>query len=372
MFSVAIELGGADATKHYAPLAVSPALRGFAVEGSQLRLPGAHAAAQDHVSITALAARWCPTGRDLYLPKRRNVHVSSWERNVLGKVVDSLLVQLHLIGLNVLEDAFETEVQDGGGVDIDAAAAAIREQGQTVASNLLAEWEFEGGDKAFKNASLDHFAESMAPHGGPQLVDGTARALFSLVDHETGLLQKHIKQREAAGGDWMAEVRATLTRLQTGLKLDSEKFPAKVFGVTSGVRPDFVYAVTLVGDLKVGPHHEFYDTVATGYVIFAEYVLQRRINTAAILAVDLDLNAGSVKAHEVRVIHPDNDLRTRWLAQRDSALQTYGLADEPRHPVDTAPCKTCPYRPACWVGGEVDGTPIIDGQPRPTGPGGSA
>ena len=372
MFSVAIELGGADAAKHYAPLAVSRALRGSAVEGSQLRLPGAPPTAQDYVSITALAARWCPTGRDLYLPKRRNVHVSSWERNVLGKVVDSLLVQLYLIGLEMLEDAFEKEVQDGGGVDVDGTCAAIREHGRTVASTLLADWEFEGGQKAFKDVSLDHFAESMAPGAGSQLVDGTTAALYSLVDHETRLLQKHIKDRQAGGGDWMAEVRETLTRLQTGLKLDSDKFPAKVFGVTSGVRPDFVYAVTLVGDLKVGPHHEFYDTVATGYVIFAEYVLQRRINTAAILAVDLDLPAGIVKTHQVRVIHPDNDLRTRWLAQRDSALQTYGLAAEPQHPLDTAPCQTCPYKPACWVDGKVDGTRIIDGQVRPTKAAGSA
>lgn len=358
MFSVAIALGGDESLKHYAPMAVSPALRGYAREESQLRLPGGEQP-KFAVSITALAARWCPTGRDLYLQKHSEANPLSWERSVIGKVVDGMLVQLYQDGLDVVETFFEDSVASGVAADLEQLRSSILERGQGIASTALDEWTFPGTPKR----SLEAFAEEMAPGKGEALAEGTRIALLKLVEYETNLLVDYASSRRSASADWMAEIRATLGRLQTGVKLDSKDFPASVFGVSQGVRPDFVYAVTLVGDLKTGTYHEFYDTVATSYAIFAEYALSRRINTAAILAVDFDTTAGSVRSHVVRVIHPNDELRTRWVTQRDSALKTFELKQEPPHPTDTSSCSVCPFRTICWTGGTVGGTAIRDGKP---------
>jgi CRISPR/Cas system-associated exonuclease Cas4 (RecB family) len=162
----------------------------------------------------------------------------------------------------------------------------------------------------------------------------------------------------------MAKVRATLARLQTGIQLDLRKaVSASTFGVNEKICPDFLYAVTLVGDLKTGPNPEFYDGVATGYAIFAEYALERRINTAAILSIDLDVTAGIVRSHTIRIIHPDDDLRMHWVTQRDTALRIFAMPNEPQHPEDTLICNDCTFRSICWVDGVVGGTPILDGQP---------
>ena len=95
----------------------------------------------------------------------------------------------------------------------------------------------------------------------------------------------------------MAEVRAVLARLQAEVQLDDPKhLPAKALGLSGGVKPDVLYAVTLVGDVKSGDFHDYYASVATGYAIFVEYALKTRVNAAAIVAVDLDLKAGKLRS----------------------------------------------------------------------------
>ncbi len=362
MFSVAIQLGSPAAVTHYAPLPVSPALRGYAAEESQLRVTDVKVP----VSITGLAARWCPTGRDLYLEKVRKLKVPTWPRSVLGKVVDELLVGLHRTGLAVVEDAFESDVAGRQTFDLDATRTTILEQGKALVGGLLDAWPED--DKSVKGLTLEAFAEQVDPGNGARLIEKTTEALFDLIKHETDILARYVAERRHVGGDWMAEVRATLTRLQTGLTLDGKGFRAVTFGLSESVRPDFVYAVTLIGDLKAGPYQAYYEGVATGYVIFAEYALHRRINTAAILAVDLDLSNGRVASHQVKIIKPDDELRTRWLTQRDDALSTCALPAEPPHPTDTSYCPECLYRRVCWQDGVVGGTPIADGAPVPPAP----
>lgn len=374
MFSVAIELGGPRRLGHYRPLHVTSGLRGYTRDGSQVQ---AATGKGKLVSITALAARFCPTGRDIFLEKRCGVDTPTWERSVLGHVVDTLLARLFDDGLEILEDAFEVAVSEGRDVDLESVESAIQERGSLIAGQLLQEWGSDReGKKDQKAVSLDDFAETIAPGKGGELIDRTISALDDLVRIETAALIAHVKERRrrrwmlrAIGIDWMSEVRATLARMQGAQRLDLDQETGKFLGVTANVVPDFLYAVTLVGDVKTGHYRTAYESVAVGYALFAEHVLRRRINTAAILSVDLDIDGGRVRSTRVTTVTPDDTRRRLWVTQRDMALHVIRGAQAPSHPpsAEQSSCKTCPYVAHCWKDGIVGGeatTPPLPGDPR--------
>lgn len=376
MFSAAIELGD-DALRHYRPLAVTAALRGFAAEGSQLRVT---VNSDEAVSITGCVARRCPTGRDLYFERRYKLDAPSWERSVIGKIVDSLLGSLHSEGLQCLEDAFEKATTNGEPIDLDSLGALIREKGEELARiRLLQQWEYPGSDKVLKDVSIEDFATHIAGTKGAELIEKSLDALNDLVRHETAVLIEFIRRRRRRGrimdflrrqpGRWMAEVRSVLARLQSEVQLDDPKhLPAKVLGLSGAVKPDILYAVTLVGDVKSGHFHDYYASVATGYAIFVEYALRTRVNTAAIVAVDLDLNAGRLRSLRVIPIQPDDEQRRRWLAQRNGAIDILRSVDPPAHPADQAECHACHYRESCWLNGVIGGTPMTPPAPQKSVP----
>jgi CRISPR/Cas system-associated exonuclease Cas4 (RecB family) len=378
MFSAAIKLGADDALAHYRPLAVTAALRGFAAEESQLRVTVA--TDEEAVSITGCVARKCPTGRDLYFERRYKLDAPSWERSVVGKVVDSLLGSLHLAGLQCLEDAFEKATTNREPIDLDGLGALIRAKGEELArAELLEKWEYRGNDKALRQLSIEEFATRIASTKGPELIEKTLDALNDLVRYETGVLMDFIRRRRRYSritdflrrqpGRWMAEVRAILARLQSEVQLDDSKhLPAKVLGLSGNVKPDVLYAVTLVGDVKSGRYYDYYASVATGYAIFAEYALKTRVNTAAIIAVDLDLKAGKLRSLSVIPIQPDDEQRRRWLAQRNGAIDVLRSVSPPLHPNDQSECSACHFRERCWLNGDVGGTPTTPEAPKKPAP----
>jgi CRISPR/Cas system-associated exonuclease Cas4 (RecB family) len=371
MFSVAIELGASGTLSHYRPLPVSADLRGYASERSQIRV---EAGTGRLVSITGLSARYCPTGRDIYLEKVLKLDTLSWERSVIGKVVDTILVDLHRIGLEQMDDAFEESVRTGKEVSFTDLETSIATAGENAArTQLLSEWKYAGSDADLKNATLEQFAERIAGKGGADLIAKTLAAIVDLILYETKLLINYLRRcRHGRFGLryftnsslWMAEARAALTRLQTGVKLDdTKKHPTTMFGVSENVRPDFLYAVTLIGDIKTGKYYQFQESVATGYAIFAEFVLTRRINTAFILSIELDLNAGKLRKHRVIRVHVGDQQRQLWITQRDFALKVLRANSVPPHPKDLQPCSDCPYCRHCWERGEPGATPLLTATP---------
>ncbi len=369
MFSVAIELGSLRRLQHYRPLPVSPGLRGYAAENSQLRA----AVGTKKVSLTGLAARFCPTGRDLYFGRRHKEDTGpDWARYVLGHLVDTSLYELHLAGLEIIEDAFEASVLEEtkrtgtGDVDIDELVARIQERGNEVVRAILLErWEYGGTDPALKDVTIDDFAEAVSPGSGQQLIERTISAMEDLVRIETEHLARYLRRRRflrpflrLVGIDWRAEVRAMLTRLECERQLDKSESVGAYFGISGNVVPDILYAVTLIGDVKSGTYHDFYDGVAVSYVVVAESILKRRINTAAILSVDLDIAAGKVRSHHLKLVSPTDEMRRIWITQRDTALQIISAEVPPRFPDEIQRCPECPYSRICWVDGKVGGTPI--------------
>lgn len=371
MFSVAIELGGPRRLGHYRPLPVTPGLRGYARDESQIQ---AATGKGKRVSITGLAARFCPTGRDLFLERRCSVDTPSWERKVLGHTVDTLLTRLYDDGFDTLEEAFEIAVSEGRDVDLAAAEVTIRERGCHIASQLLQEWEDDREGSQQKGITLDEFADSIAPGKGDDLISRTLAALEDLVRLETEKLMAHVRERRrrrwalrAIGIDWMSEVRSTLARLQGAQKLDLDQDVSEFFGVSANVVPDFLYAVTLVGDVKTGHYRKAYESVAVGYALVAEYVLRRRVNTAAILSVDLDIDNGVVRSTQVTTVNPDDARRRLWVTQRDMALHVIRGSEAPSHPSaeEQSACSACPYIAHCWQGSVVGGAPITPPLPGP-------
>lgn len=372
MFSAAIRLGTNDALEHYQPLAVTAALRGFAAEDSQLRVTVA--SDQEAVSITGCVARKCPSGRDLYFERRYKLDAPSWERSVIGKLVDSLLGGLHLAGLAHLEDAFEKAIETNAPINLDELGRSIRESGDELArTRLLETWKYPGSDKTLADISIEDFATRIAGDGGSDLIEKTLDALKDLVRHETDILLEFVRRRRRYGrirdlvlrqpGRWMAEVRAILARLQSEVKLDNSDAPAKALGLSASVKPDVLYAVTLVGDIKSGRYHDYYESVATGYAIFAEYALKTRVNTAAIVAIDLDLKAGKLRSLRVVPVRPDNKKRLRWMTQRNAAIEILRSATPPAHPADVSECSGCHFREKCWLNGSIGGTQITPDAP---------
>lgn len=308
-----------------------------------------------------------------------------------------------------MEDAFEQAVLTGRAVDLRKLETTILSSGKQIAGAQLDGWEYDGKDadvkgmKIQKGMRIDEFAVQLHGDKGADLVDKTLGALQDLVERETQVLMAYLQRRRRAyaltdfmltvlgvtvgalirgrrgsafskhvlreRGRWMAEVKATLARLQAEVKLDNRNnAPAKSFGLSDTVQPDILYAVTLVGDVKTGTYHKFYETVATGYAIFAEYALQKRINTAAILTIDLDLSAGKVRSHRVVSVRTDDALRHRWLTTRDRALDIIDSPNAPQHPADLTVCPNCIYLTRCWEGGTVGGNPITPPHPPTKAP----
>jgi CRISPR/Cas system-associated exonuclease Cas4 (RecB family) len=365
MFSVAISLGGDQSLQHYRPLAVSPELRGYAdSSSSQLLVNGAG----KNVSATALAARFCPTWRDLFLDRRIKVDAPSWDRSVVGHVVDQTLARLHQRGLEIIEDAFESAVSRNVSPDISGLETAIADAGEDIAGQILAEWRLGGANQKTKDMAIDEFAVQI---GGQQsdLVDKTQSALVDLTRYEARHLGTYLRRRSKVAGlfvrrDWMAEVRATIGNLRPEVALDKGD-GARIFGISGNVVPDFIYSVLTLGDIKTGEFHKFYESVATSYAIFAEHIWKRRINTAAILSVRLDLSKGVLASHHVRIVKADSEQRQLWVTKRDMALEVVRSDEPPRHPEDIGPCATCSYRIHCWKDGIAGGTAMTP--PLPSG-----
>src|SRR3954452_4222763 len=264
MFSVAAFFAGTRSREWFRPLLVRPNLRGFA-DDSVLVLGAGDP--QPFVSITALAARRCPTGRDLYFEKR--ISPPSWSRFVLGKVVDALFVELYLAGTRILDDRLEVD-PTGATLDLPALREAITENGRQIATEIMRKHVVE--DRNYRNLPLDDYAVvCSSPEGAATLIERTFQVLFDIIDHEVSALLRLIEDERAASDDWVPELRSAILQVQTGIKLDSKSKKASRFGLNEGVRPDFVYGVTLVGDLKTDSYHSFYNTVAAGYSIFCEY-----------------------------------------------------------------------------------------------------
>lgn len=389
MFSVAIRLGGEGCERHHRPLLVEAGLRGYA-DPSPLHAPPSG----KPVSPTNLAATFCPTGRDLYIEKVLKVDTPSWERSVLGVVVDKLLVAMYSRGLELVEDEFERATLGRSWPDLDGIASRIRDTAEELAVTVLGEWKYKGTDQAFKEATIDDFAAAREAHDGADLVERTRATLISLIHHEVSILRAYLGSNRcfdprsqgarARRADlrtyvgpprrfnrairrdvWMADVRGTLTRLQTGVRLDPANNETRKFGISPNVCPDFLYAVTMVGDLKTGTYKAFYEDVATSYAILAEHHLKRRINTAAILSVDLDMTTKTVRSHDVKLVRPNSDLRRRWIAKRDSARRVVNGLEAPPHPNTIEPCSPCPYRFRCWEDGTPGGTKITPTPPPP-------
>lgn len=268
-----------------------------------------------------------------------------------------------------MEDVFEDAVLNSRAVDLTRLESKITATGEEIVHSLLADWTFPGTDARFRNATLETFADHMATDGsGADLIDNTAAALIDLLTYETRALIRYLRDRRrmSALGDvlfrrpgrWMAEAKATVARLQSEVKLDKNETDARTFGLSATIKPDFLYAVTLVGDIKSGTFHDFYESVATGYAIFAEHALGTRINTAAILAIDLDLSAGKIRSHKVVLVAPTNEQRMLWVTRRDSALKIVRSEAPPPHPADTASCYPCPYRTSCWERGNPGEGPV--------------
>jgi CRISPR/Cas system-associated exonuclease Cas4 (RecB family) len=366
MFSAAIALGAGDSVDHYRPLAVSADLRGFAADESQLRRRVN--SNEEAVSITGCVSRKCPTGRDLYLDRRYKIDAPSWERTVVGRVVDGLLSDLHIAGLQHLEDAFEDSTRTSKNIDLVTLRDKILDHGrELVHSRMYEKWVYKGHNKALEKITLDDFANHVAGAEGPEIVEGTIAALNDLVRHETDALIDYLRRqqrhgnfwdrfrRAASRGRWMAETRAVLWRLQFEVKLDSDNGRANDLGLTTGVKPDILYAVTLVGDVKSGHFYEYYQGVATGYAIFVEYALKTRVNTAVIVVVELDWRAGKLDSLRIVPIKPTDDQRRKWVARRNDALRILSLPEPPAHPTDRSECHTCHFRAECWGGGTVGG-----------------
>lgn len=335
-------------------------LRGFEAEDSTLRI--SPSPTPQLVSITGLAARRCPTGRDLYLEKIDRISVSSWERYVLGKIVDELLVRLYEAGIEWIEKMLEDD--PSGGL---LAGSAVLGQMQTAGFELID--ELMAGivtDRNHRGQTIDQYADAIFGSAASEQLDRTNRLLRTIVLHEARCLVRLVKRARGNASmrliwkalgrlpDRMGRLRATLNTLETGLHLDSNsKRKASVFGLSEGIRPDFVYGALVVGDLKVDKYHDYYNLVAAGYAIFAEYVFSRRVNNALLMFVEADLTRPDGCEIKVVPVEVNNARRVAWSTQRDSARGILRLPVVPARPTDIRFCAECPYRKVCWVNGEI-------------------
>lgn len=346
MFSVVKQLSEEKLLPLLRPLAVRRDLRGFEEEGSALRVAGG--AKDTLVSITGLAARRCPTGRDLYLEKKKKLVPSSWPRSVLGKVVDKLLTELYLCGLDLVDTNLETDPSGSALIAADTRSGIVA-IGNDIIDRIMSE-EVVTKEKV----TIEEFAKALFGADANNQLERTYQCLRTIVAHEAEVLVEIIEVARKRGEEWVPLLRWSLSMLQTGVKLDSsESAKASTFGLNPGVCPDFTYGVVLVGDLKADRYHSFYDLVAAGYAIFAEYVLRRRINYAILLLVEVDLGTPDKCTFNVVAVKIDDERRVAWSTQRDLAQTILRHPSLPAHPVDTAFCTDCLYRPTCWTGGNV-------------------
>lgn len=285
----------------------------------------------------------------------------------MGKIVDALLTGLYIRGLAAIDELLEADPR-GSSLTPALATNAIESKGYELVDELMA---INIEDDNYPGLTIEQYADALYKGDGPAQVERTTRVLRTLVLHEAHVVGRLVARARGEWGmhlvwkllgqlpDRMARLRASLNMLQIGIHLDStskKKARAKkasVFGLESGIRPDFVYGVIVVGDLKFDTYHAYYDLVAAGYAIFAEYAFSKRVNTALLMFVDAD--PANPDQCEIRVvpIEVNNARRVAWSAQRDSALAIIALSSVPAHPTDVSFCDNCSYRNECWVGGEI-------------------
>jgi CRISPR/Cas system-associated exonuclease Cas4 (RecB family) len=343
LFTVASAIWQQRYDRIYRPLEVSSRLRGFADESD---FPALGEKSHPQISISALAHRVCPTGRDTYIEQKLKEGPPSWARHVIGKIGERLLIDLYNQGIDCLDKELE---RDPGGetLDIDTIIGEARERGHAILDELMV-GSIE--DNRYKQYSVPEFAKLVAGDGR-DLLDHTASALGQLIDHELTAMREFVASEQGVGGDWVIRLRAALLAVQFGIKIDKGTDKPTRFGLTQGINPDFLFAGAIVGDLKIDQPHPYYDTLLAGYAILAEYYYRRRVNYAALYHVGLDLTSGTCSVPGIRLVQVTDEMRRLWITQRDSAQDILRLKNEPVLPKDTRPCPTCAYNPRCWPNG---------------------
>lgn len=344
MFTVTARLAGDTLLEFHRPLSVDPRLRGFAEESD---FPVAGDKAQTPVSISALAHRHCPTGRDLYLDKKLATSVPSWERYVIGRVGEALLNRLYVVGVDYIDTQLETD-PSGSSLNLDAIRAEVSSRSNSILAELMSGTVADGPNR---DQTFDDFAKVVNTEDPTALVDNTMSAFSELIVHEIASLIELVDRERKQGGDWVPRLRVALLQLQTVITLDTNHNPASRLGISRSVRPDFLYGVSIVGDTKVDFAYKFYDVLAAGYAIFAEYALGLRVNYAALFFVELDLANGRLTSAKVRMVKVDDTIRRLWITQRDSAQEVLRQPELPQLPADTSNCSACPYNSRCWPSG---------------------
>ena len=281
--------------------------------------------------------------------------------------MDALLVRLYEWGVEWLETILEKD-PSGSLLTASAVTNQFEVAGSELANELMAGTVT---DPNHRGRTIDQYADAIFGPDAVGQLDRTNRLLRAIVLHETRCVVRLIARargnsvmrliRQVLGKlpDRMGQLRASLHMLQTGIHLDDpKKKKSSLFGLSEGIRPDFVYGVLVVGDLKVDKYHTYYDLVATGYAIFTEYVFSRRVNNALLMFAQADLTKPDKCEIRVVAVEITNDRRVAWSTQRDSALRIMRLPSIPSHPDDVRSCVSCPYRNACWIDGEI-GNPRV-------------
>jgi len=273
--------------------------------------------------VNLLANKYCPTNRDIWLEKvKEKESEKTWPRHK-GNIIHKLYF-----------DLFD------------------KAKGYIIKNNII--------EKINLQKKLEESGSSFIK-GIKENLDSNVRQLTDLPSQAEkqnfiNLLGKIVKFESKIAGCLIDYLIATSPDINLGSEFD-KLFPflrekiirAPLLGFSErGVKPDFIYKESIIGDIKTGKFEEFHKLTAAAYALGYEHHYRQDMNFGVILNVN-HLNSRNVPIYEdTKFFVITDEYRKAFLELRNRKFEIIKKRKRPRKPKKEKCNKECPFYKVCW------------------------
>ncbi len=276
------------------------------------------------ISVSDMAFDVCPTNRNVYLSKIRDVKLPADSSRVLGKAAEILYFKIYdLVTKHVHEHAESKHYEKIEPWEV------LHSQNPD-----LIEASIQGAKEKCDSADFEITDPQVLRRKLKKILAFEAHIATSLVHNQLSRMPDH---RIGSFYDDLMHFSIEPT------------YQAELLGFSTPVKPDFVYAGKAIGDIKTGNWHDFMKLNFTAYALAYECDRHQPMNYGLIHHVQFK-DTHQVPLHYHTKVEPiTNELRTSFINRRDSKLEVLKNGKDPGKPNKTI-CEEneCPFIPYCW------------------------
>lgn len=299
----------------------SVSLRGWDIKNREVAVPSE--LSSKTISVSDLAAGYCPTSRDLYLSKIKGVQPPEvWDRYT-GKVIHQLYKEIGArTQIYVLKNRKSLEEID--------LLTHMRKSKAAIIGELTEDL----------NVVSKRVSDKPSGDGIKKFIGTLAR----IIDFEGEMASAFCDYIIASKGD--VEIGSEFSDLLP-IHVQELSLNAPPLGLSRGVKPDLIVGEKLIGDIKTGPSFEFHRLTVAAYALAYEYVKNSPIDFGVIFRPQISTSKRVPLYTNTEFFVISDKYRRAALQTRNKKLQLLIEKKDPGDAENSVDCSLCPYHPGC-------------------------